>query len=548
MRGIPWVSAIWLLAIAAASAADAGNPGAPAAAWPDDGELEASGARIGTITVRDLPIFDPTAKGERKAIYRFADRAHIDTRDSVIVSQLLFAPGDPYSRRLLDETTRNLRELRFIREPAIHIVGYHDGLVDVEVVAHEVWTTNPGLSFSRRGGENSTGIELEELNLFGFGKHLSFDYSSDVDRSSHTVRWKDPAVWGSRWRSELALRDSDDGAGESVVIERPFYSLDTRWSAGFGIAREDSVERVYRLGEPVAGYRRNAESAEIRFGWSRGLQDGWTRRTSAGLRHEQAAFDVAPDEIAPQRLPGNRDFNYPFLRLEGVQDDFETARNRDQIARTEDLHFGTRYALEFGLVDPAFGSDRSAAILRAEASRGFRLADGRSLFVQGALAGRLESDALADGLLSGGLRFYSRTGERGLFYAALSGDFGLELDADCELSIGGDSGLRGYPLRFQTGSSRALLTLEQRFFTKRSLWRLADIGGAVFFDMGRSWGQSAFGQTENLGLLKDFGVGLRFGSTKTSLGNVLHVDVAFPLDGPRSIDRAQLLIQTKRSF
>jgi hypothetical protein len=415
-------------------------------------------------------------------------------------------------------------------------------------VTHEIWTTSPGLSFNRSGGENSASLKLEEMNLFGLGKHLAFDYSDGVDRSSYTLRWRDPAVLGSRWRNEIAFRDSDDGNGESFKLERPFYSLDTRWSAGLEAAREDTVEHVYREGEITAGYARRRERGELSYGWSRGLEDGWARRLTVGLRHESAEFSQAPDEVVPSVLPEDRQFDYPFLRYEVLQDDFDTARNRDQIARTEDRQFGLRYSLELGLAAGAFGSDRDAAILRADASRGFRLGDGKSLFLNGSYAGRLESAGPADSLLAAGLRFYSDTGPKSLFYAALNAEYGHDLDADHELLLGGDSGLRGYPLRFQTGSSRALLTVEERFFTDRSLWEIARIGAAVFFDVGRTWGGSAFGPAAEAGLLKDVGFGLRFGSSKSSLGNVLHVDVAFPLDGPKSIDSVQLLIQTKHSF
>jgi hypothetical protein len=546
LRGLAIIALSAAIAPLAAFGQGAGPQLPPA--WPDDSELEASGARIGSISVRDLPIFEPDGQNERRALYRLADRLHIDTRDSVIESQLLFHPGDLFSRRRLDETARNLRDLRFIREPEIRIVGYRDGLVDLEVVTHEVWTTNPGASFSRSGGKNSSGIGFEELNVLGFGKHVAIDYSNDVDRNSYTVRWRDPGVRGTRWRSELALRDSDDGAGKSVVFERPFYALDTRWAAGIEFAQEESVEPVYRLGDPVARYSQDKDRSQIRFGWSRGLQDGWTRRVSLGLRHEQAVFGPAPGETAPATLPADRSLDYPFLRLEGVQDDFETARNRDQIARTEDLHFGLRYAAEFGVAAPAFGADRSAAVFRAEATRGFRLGKDRSLFVESRLSGRFESGGLADGLVSVGWRFYREMSPKSTLFAALNAELGHALEADHELSIGGDTGLRGYPLRYQTGSGRALLTLEQRFYTNRSLWNLADIGGAIFFDAGRSWGESAFGPTENYGLLKDIGLGLRLGSTRSSLGNVLHIDIAFPLDGPRSLGSAQLVIQTKHSF
>lgn len=536
----------WLLVAAlplAAAADDAATP-----AWPDDAELEARGTRIGTVTVRDLPIFDQRIEGEKKAIYRLADRLHVDTRDSVIEAQLLFRSGDLYSRHLLEETERNLRQLRFIREPEVRITGYHDGVVDLEVVAHEVWTTNPGLSYGRSGGTDKTGIELEELNLLGFGKHLAFDYSDDVDRSSFAVRWHDPNMFGSRWRNDLVLRDSDDGSGQSLNVERPFYALDTHWSAGVALGRDESVEHVYRLGEQVAGYGQRLEFGELRYGWSAGLRDGWVRRFTAGLRRDHADFGFAPDETAPAALPLSRHLDYPWLRFEAIEDDFDTTRNKDLIARTEDFQFGTRYSVEVGWAGEAFGSDRNAAILRAEAARGFRLGDDHALFLDAALSGRQESGDFRDALLTAGLRYYVPDGPKRTFYASLTAEAGHRLDADHERLLGGDSGLRGYPLRYQAGQGRAILTLEQRFYTKYSLWRLADVGGAIFFDVGKSWGGSAFGPTENQGLLKDIGFGLRLGSAKTALANVLHIDVAFPLDGDRSISSVQVLVQTKRSF
>ena len=247
-------------------------------------------------------------------------------------------------------------------------------------------------------------------------------------------------------------------------------------------------------------------------------------------------------------LPADRRLDYPFLRFEGVQDDYETIRNRDQISRTEDQLFGARYALEIGWSTPALGADRDALLAHAEASRGWRIADDDALFADAKLTTRLESGSLADGLLSVGLRYYHATGPRGVFFAGLSAAAGHELDADHELAIGGDTGLRGYPLRFQAGSGTALMTVEQRYFTKYSLWRLADVGAAVFFDMGQAFGAPTLGPSKDYGLLKDVGFGLRLGSTRSALGNVLHIDVAFPLDGPRTVDRVQFLVKTKRSF
>ncbi|HNC69758.1 MAG TPA: phosphatidate cytidylyltransferase, partial [Pseudomonadales bacterium] len=81
------------------------------------------------------------------------------------------------------------------RKRTVHGIG----VVDVRVRSEDVWTTNPGISVSRAGGENKFGAEIEELNLFGRGKQLSAGYTHDVDRTSLGVAWRDPAVWGSRW-------------------------------------------------------------------------------------------------------------------------------------------------------------------------------------------------------------------------------------------------------------------------------------------------------------------------------------------------------------
>jgi hypothetical protein len=50
------------------------------------------------------------------------------------------------------------------------------------------------------------------------------------------------------------------------------------------------------------------------------------------------------------------------------------------------------------------------------------------------------------------------------------------------------------------------------------------------------------------GILSDAGFGMRIGNARSGLGNVLHVDLAFPLQGDRDISKAQLLIETKASY
>jgi hypothetical protein len=44
------------------------------------------------------------------------------------------------------------------------------------------------------------------------------------------------------------------------------------------------------------------------------------------------------------------------------------------------------------------------------------------------------------------------------------------------------------------------------------------------------------------------GFGLRFGNARSGFGNVVHVDIAFPLNARAGIAKAQFLVQTQTSF
>ena len=100
----------------------------PGQALPTDAELERAGARIGRISIENDAIFDENDPREDAVLYRAVNRLHVTTRESTIRAQLLFASGDRYSRRVLDESERALRSQRYLREPAIQPVAWHDGV------------------------------------------------------------------------------------------------------------------------------------------------------------------------------------------------------------------------------------------------------------------------------------------------------------------------------------------------------------------------------------------------------------------------------------
>jgi len=64
------------------------------------------------------------------------------------------------------------------------------------------------------------------------------------------------------------------------------------------------------------------------------------------------------------------------------------------------------------------------------------------------------------------------------------------------------------------------------------------------------FGEAAFREAVRAAtnVLKDIGFGLRLGNSRSALGNVIHIDVAFPLNGDASIHKVQFIVEAKRSF
>lgn len=514
---------------------------------PADAELERSGARIGAIHLNARQLFDVERADENTTLSRAANRLHVPTRASTIEDRLLFKTGDAYRANLLLESARILRDTRYLRDAQIRPVAFHDGVVDVEVTTQDVWTFNPGFSIGRKGGKNTGGFEIEDLNFLGLGTQLGVGFTSGVDRDSKSIYYRDRQVGSSWW--DLATRYSDNSDGRLVEfgLAHPFYALDSRWAAGVALLDDQRTDSRYDLGEVVDQYQARERLATIYWGRSAGLVGDWARRVSFGLTFEDHAFGAAPGGDAPLLRPGDRRLVYPWVAAEWVENQFQTDRNRDQIEKTEDIAMGWRARAQLGFAGSATGSDRDAFILGAGLSKGAAFGERQSLQFDLDGGGRVEDAALRGAKLAAGARYHFRQSPRRLLFLGLSGEVGENLDADQQILLGGDSGLRGYPLRYQAGQGRWLFTAEQRFFTNWFPFQLFHVGAAVFYDMGATWGRDPLGAPSQ-GLLRDFGFGLRLGNSRSALGNVLHLDVAFPLDGDSSISSAQFLVETRKSF
>ena len=425
-------------------------------------------------------------------------------------------------------------------------MAYRNGVADLRVFTQDVWTFKPDISISRKGGTNSTSFGIQETNLLGRGKTLGLDFSSDVDRDTKSLIYRDRHVAGSWWRLDAQYAENSDGGVKQLEVERPFYALDTRWAAGLSLLEDRRVDSIYELGEIVSQYTTAERHATVYGGWSRGLVDGFATRLTVGFSYDDIQHGPVGDPPSGVVPPGLL-LAYPWLGIAWVEDQYETARNLDQIGKTEDIALGWNAEARFGVATTAWGSDRNAGVFKAMFSKGWQLSHAQKLLMNGTADGRIEREGLAGSLFHLSGRYYRQQSGRRTFLASAAVDAGVNLDADQRLYLGGDTGLRGYPLRYQSGSGRWLVTIEQRAFTEWYPFRLFNVGGAVFYDMGQTWGGDS-PQGTSQGLLRDVGFGLRLGNSRSALGTVLHFDLAFPLDGDPSIDKVQFLLEAKTSF
>ena len=543
--GLMLVCAVPDLVLAQSGAPGAGSDDEPAI--PSATELEAQGAIIGKIIFDKKNVFDTTQPGENKSIFRLANRLHIITRDSVIEQQLLFRSGDKYSKRLLEESERLLRRNSYLFDVRITPVRYENGIVDINVWTRDLWTLMPGFSVSRSGGENRSRVSITERNLIGSGITLKLSYTDDVDRNSTSFEYLDRNV-GSTWTTAFfRVADKSDGGTTQFSLLRPFYALDTRWSAGTSFLDDERIDSFYSLGNRAAEYTAETSSLSAHVGWSAGLSGKWVQRWTAGVVYDDRDFSPVPDGELPTLVPDSRRLIYPFIGWERLEDQFETTSNREMIGRTEDFFMGTRLSARLGWADEGFGSDRDSLLYTFSARVGFGAISKKALILSSTLRGRIDDSESANTQLGAAASYYNQITDKRLFFATVEGSSGDNLDLDNLVVLGGDTGLRGYPLRYQTGESKILITAEQRYFTDWYPFKLFRVGGAIFVDAGRTWGDNPVGEP-SLGWLKDVGFGLRLGPTRASGRDIIHIDVAFPLDGDPSIDSVQLLIQSKRSF
>ncbi len=508
----------------------------------NDGEV--SGLLIGKVDVRTANVFDLSSPQENRWFHRFTNDWHRPTRPRVVRQQLLFKTGDVYSRRVLDETERNLRSTAYLHRVSIREVEICHGAVNLLVETSDNWSLSTNFSLERAGGENEYRFEVREANLLGSGRALLFRIDHSVDREARTFFFSDPAVLGTRQQFSLQLDSNSDGEGTVVRWQKPFYGLNSKDAWRVSLSDRRFGSSLYEGGLAVQGFTQHRRNVSFSRGFSTGLIEHAARRYSLGFVFDEAEISsVAP--VTDNRDPGLRRFVYPYLGFDYLQDRYVKRSNLSLMETIEDVSLGHRFNASVGWSAAVLGATDTGLIVNAGYSRGFQPSPYWLGQFSANAAMRMSDSSVEHATATAQIRSFRFLSRRQQLFFQASFAAIDEPYREQQLLLGGDTGLRGYPLRIQSGDRRAIATAEYRFFPDWYPWRLLRFGFAAFADTGSAW-QS---DSEATDFLTDVGVGLRTVWARQANNRVLHIDLAKPVtDSGNDISGFQLVIKTKAEF
>lgn len=530
---------------------------------PKDLEPQPEGKLIEAIDIDASPII---LKGDlplsSRLPWTILNRLHVRTREPVIARELLFSVGSLFRRDLFEESGRNLRSLFILGVARLVVLrGTTPDRVRVLVVTKDQWSLRLNTTFTLDQARiDALAFQFAEVNLAGRNKRVSLDFGLDPGRYNAGGSYTDPRIWGSRHQLKVVgglyiNRASGGLEGGQLLfsVGRPLYSLRTRlgWQAQFQYLQD--IVRYFAGGDL---YLRKVLDENVPDQFQRLNIQGSVQATySMGVLHKvnlSAGFTVSrvryavPDDFPAEisaaarnayaaLLPRSEDTSGPYLQLDTFVARFVRLKNIQTLALSEDFRLGPQITAELRFASHLFGLGYDFVQLSAAyADQRYFGDDLLTMNVGGGVRvqyGVYPGTSLVNETVTASLRNISpRFGPLRLHIYGQVNLRAHDID-NRRLTLGSDSGLRGYAPRAFQGPNLYQLNVELRS-TALNLWTI-HIGGVLFYDAGdaptglQSYDQSGVFQPG--GYHQDAGLGLRILLPQFNR-DVIRLDLAFPFE------------------
>ena len=504
------------------------------------------------------------------------------TNDKVILQELLFKTGSFYTKDNVEESERILHEKAYIS--AAKIESQWDAeleYVKIHVTVAEDWSITGAFDPSL-GSESSTFLlKLQETNLngSGHGTQLQYERKSEIGertRSFLKLRYQMPRLFRSYWNFDGEYIQKREGDSWIVQLERPQYSLKSRWSTKFSLLEGVDEVRWYDAGERTAIFHRNYQNSygEIMRYFGERHQQIYTGLWMSSLFTKHETIELSNDSRA---MPLDRNIKRVGITVGRKRVYHRQTRFLKEMGPAEYFNTGADYSVSLGYASPWFGSERSESIggisVRSGWTIGNRFLSETFLGVRSIFTNQFERSILqakstlffrdtfksgddiytvAKGFRKNGLFEFHHT-----FVVQFKTEMQFGLSGESQVILGSYSGLRGYDYRQFSGEKMMLLRLESRtVFGGAVFEKINDaiaaiatfcakpfvdnpirlglvLGTTIFADTGYIWnGQHTFDIREPK---RSVGIELRGGFSRVSNTGIFRIELAFPLDPPFSL-------------
>ena len=465
------------------------------------------GKLIERVDIVTLEVFD-----EHDPMPDFVNWFHGTTRERVVRRELLFQEGERYVTARVEESARNLRDLRQLSLVlAVPVRGTSDDRVRVVVLVRDTWSLRLNWDVAVADAKI---VELtlnpSEENVLG--THLSVGGLFVLDPGTYSVGAvaTQRRILGTKLQASLSanvIYRRSDGAQEggygSFSYRLPLLSTDQRWGFGTnayvfqGTTRRyvgvrtalfdaratpgefDAIPIAYHTDRQVGGFEVvRSFGGSVRNDVSLGIEAD-RRRYS----HDRAA-DVAPEaarEFVRVWLPTSDTRISPFVQLRTREERFLRTIGLETLALQEDIRLGAQALLRLYPASTAVGSTRSLLGSVAGVAYTGALGDGLArAVVEHQLEYELDGRHVAS--FEGRLRLASPRFALGRFVADAGVFSRYENYLKRRTSLGGETRLRGYAAGEFIGSDGFVANAELR---TRSIDVLSvQVGLAAFYDAG----------------------------------------------------------------
>ncbi len=518
------------------------------------------------------------------------------TKDNVIIRELLFQKNDVYIEADKKESERILRQKRYIGAAKIESKWDEESeKVSIHATVTELFSITGALD---PGINNQSGYflaQVREANIFGSGQAGQIKYeriteAGEKTRGLFTWKYRMPRLVNSHWNFDSEYVQKREGDSWHVLLERPQYTLKSRWSASFSISELINQVRWYENGKKTDIFEQTLHKTSgkiLQYFGDRHHQN----YLGFGFDSDRTTYLPIESIRVSDASPSNRDIKRIGITVGRRNVGFHQTRFLRGMGGEEDFSTGSHFSTSFGYASPLYGSERTEyyASLRVNGGwiSGDRFFGIARIDFSTSFTNQVERSVLQArsalffrDVFNTGDIYRVDTGfrENGLFdlQQTFVAQFKTEMQfgwrGESQVTLGAANGLRGYGLRQFNGEKMMVLSLESRtlcggdffrkmndgltkvatFFAKPFIKnRIVDLGLVLsvtaFTDIGYIW--DSYRTFDIKEVKPSVGFGVRGSVSKVSDAGIFRIELAFPLDPlSTSSGQPQLFLGVERSF